>query len=178
MHDHEPLLGLPLLRHDWKSAEILIHNLCNIASKGGNYLLNVGPTSAGLISQPSVERLNEVDRWLRVNGEAFYGSGSTPFSDVHGTFNPKKKDRHGKPEFTPVWDWRHHQAREDFSDHFRLAQSKFQIPGVKQKITRAYLLADPERGDLKFQQTETGVSLTLPEKSPDPIATVVCLEIK
>ncbi len=61
---------------------------------------------------------------------------------------------------------------------FDWPKGKFQIPAIKQKITRAYLLADPERGDLKFQQTETGVSLTLPEKSPDPIATVVCLEIK
>lgn len=56
--------------HNWKSAETLIHNLADIAAKGGNYLLNVGPTAEGLIPEPSVERLKEMGTWLRVNGEA------------------------------------------------------------------------------------------------------------
>jgi len=58
----------------WKSAETLIHNLVDIAAKGGNYLLNVGPTAEGLIPEPSVERLAEIGEWMRVNGEAVYGS--------------------------------------------------------------------------------------------------------
>jgi alpha-L-fucosidase len=59
---------------NWKSAETLIHNLVDIAAKGGNYLLNVGPTAEGLIPEPSVERLAEMGEWMRVNGEAIYGS--------------------------------------------------------------------------------------------------------
>src|SRR5450759_950531 len=59
--------------HDWKPTETLIHNLVDIASKGGNYLLNVGPTSEGVIPEPSVERLKEVGAWMKVNGEAIYG---------------------------------------------------------------------------------------------------------
>jgi len=59
---------------NWKSAETLIHNLVDIAAKGGNYLLNVGPTAEGLIPQPSVERLAEMGDWMEVNGEAIYGS--------------------------------------------------------------------------------------------------------
>ncbi len=55
---------------NWKSAEMLIHNLIDITAKGGNYLLNVGPTAEGLIPQPSVERLAEMGKWLEVNGEA------------------------------------------------------------------------------------------------------------
>ena len=58
----------------WKSAETLIHNLVDIAAKGGNYLLNVGPTAEGLIPQPSVERLAAMGDWMEVNGEAIYGS--------------------------------------------------------------------------------------------------------
>jgi alpha-L-fucosidase len=59
---------------NWKSAETLIHNLVDIAAKGGNYLLNVGPTAEGLIPQASVERLAEMGDWMEVNGEAIYGS--------------------------------------------------------------------------------------------------------
>lgn len=60
--------------HDWKSPEILVHNLADIAAKGGNYLLNVGPTAKGKIPGESVARLSKVGAWLEVNGEAIYGT--------------------------------------------------------------------------------------------------------
>ncbi len=62
--------------HNWKSAETLVHNLVDIAAKGGNYLLNVGPTAEGLIPAPSVERLAEMGVWLKQNGEAIYATNS------------------------------------------------------------------------------------------------------
>ena len=58
--------------HNWKSGTLLIHNLIDVAAKGGNYLLNVGPTAEGLIPQPSIERLEEMGTWLSINGEAVY----------------------------------------------------------------------------------------------------------
>ena len=64
--------GFKSLDHNWKSAEMLIHNLVDITAKGGNYLLNVGPTAEGLIPTPSIERLETMGRWLEVNGEAIY----------------------------------------------------------------------------------------------------------
>ena len=60
--------------HDWKSAEMVIHNLCDIASKGGNYLLNVGPDGNGELPPEAVSRLREIGAWMRVNGEAIHGS--------------------------------------------------------------------------------------------------------
>jgi len=66
--------GFKSTDENWKSAETLIHNLVDIAAKGGNYLLNVGPTAEGLIPQASVERLAEMGDWMEVNGEAIYGS--------------------------------------------------------------------------------------------------------
>ncbi len=60
--------------HNWKAAETLIHNLIDIVAKGGNYLLNVGPTAEGVFPEPSVERLGEMGDWLAINGEAIYGS--------------------------------------------------------------------------------------------------------
>ena len=58
--------------HNWKSPADLVRNLVDVVSKGGNYLLNVGPTAEGVIPQPSVERLQAVGRWLDTNGEAIY----------------------------------------------------------------------------------------------------------
>jgi len=92
--------------NNWKSTEPLIRNLCDIASKGGNYLLNVGPTSEGLIPQPSLERLAEVGAWMKVKGGPIYGSGPTPFCAEAGHFSDTEKDKNGKPKFMPSWEWR------------------------------------------------------------------------
>ena len=56
--------------HNWKSTQTLIRNLIDCASKGGNYLLNVGPTSEGLIPAPSLERMAAIGEWMKVNGDA------------------------------------------------------------------------------------------------------------
>ena len=61
---------------NWKSSATLIHNLVDIAAKGGNYLLNVGPTAEGLIPQASIERLADMGKWLKINGEAIYKTHS------------------------------------------------------------------------------------------------------
>jgi alpha-L-fucosidase len=59
---------------NWKPNKVLIFNLIDIASKGGNFLLNVGPTDEGLIPEPSIQRLKEIGKWMKVNGEAIYGT--------------------------------------------------------------------------------------------------------
>jgi alpha-L-fucosidase len=68
--------GYKLNDDKWKSSKILIDNLIDIAAKGGNYLLNVGPTAAGIIPQESVVRLKDMGDWLKINGEAIYATNS------------------------------------------------------------------------------------------------------
>lgn len=60
--------------HNWKSEKVLIDNLIDVAAKGGNYLLNIGPDATGTIPAASVERLAAMGKWLKVNGEAIYAT--------------------------------------------------------------------------------------------------------
>ncbi len=82
--------------------------------------------------------------------------------------------------FITAWDWRCTTKPGKLYRHiFKWPDNgKFELPAVKPRITRAYLLADPKRHKLKFKQTYQGVSLTLPDKAPDAIASVVCLETR
>lgn len=70
--------------HNWKSPADLVRKLIDVASKDGNYLLNVGPTAEGLIPEPSIERMRAVGRWLRVNGQAIYGTRAGPLQGLDG----------------------------------------------------------------------------------------------
>jgi alpha-L-fucosidase len=164
--------------HNWKSAEMLIRNLSDIASKGGNYLLNVGPTSEGLIPQPSIDRLAVVGGWMKTNGEAIYGSGPTPFGAEAGSVSATEKED-GKPKFIASWNWRCTTKPGKIYVHIFTwpGSGMFEIPGLQSKVRKAYLLAD-KRKKLEVKQSATGVSVSLPETAPDPIASVLCLEIK
>ena len=162
----------------WKSTEVLIRNLCDIASKGGNYLLNVGPTSEGLIPQPSLERLAEVGAWMKVNGEAIYGSSATVFGGELGEA-VKAKDGYGhETTVSSANDWRcTTKPGKIYLIIFKWpTDGKFVLPGLQSKITKAYLLADRQQA-LKFGQTGAGATIDLPASAPDKIASVVCLEI-
>ncbi|MFW6156053.1 MAG: alpha-L-fucosidase, partial [Armatimonadota bacterium] len=64
---------------NWKSTEELLHLLVDLASKGVNYLLNVGPTAEGLIPPESVKRLKEIGAWMDVNSDAIYATDPNPW---------------------------------------------------------------------------------------------------
>ncbi len=56
----------------------LIHLLVNIVAKGGNFLVNVGPSSDGELPEPALERMKEIGQWMRINGDAIYGTRPLP----------------------------------------------------------------------------------------------------
>jgi alpha-L-fucosidase len=146
----------------WKSAETLIRNLVDIASKGGNYLLNVGPTSEGLIPEPSVERLHEIGRWMKVNGEAIYGTTASPFKNLPWGRCTKKLTTDGATLYLHVFQW-----PED---------GKLLVPGLKNTVESATLLSDGST--LEAADDEGGVVVSVPADAPDKISSTVVLKVK
>ena len=147
--------------HNWKSAKVLLQNLIDIASKGGNYLLNVGPTGEGLIPQPSVERLEEIGRWLDVHGEAIYGTSASPFEKLTWGRCTTKKREGGTTLYLHVFEWP--------------KDGRLLVPGLESEIKAVRLLVGG--ADMKHERTTQGVVLDLPMEAPDANASVIKMEI-
>ena len=148
---------------NWKSPAVLIRQLCQIASRGGNYLLNVGPTAEGLIPQPSVERMAQIGQWLRVNSEAVNGSHPSPFPYELPwgliTTKPGKVYLH-------VFDW---------------PKKELVLYGLKSKVSKAYLLAGNSALTIE-QKSDKAVDLDslriqLPAAAPDKNDSIVALDL-
>ncbi len=149
--------------HNWKSTATLIRNLVDIASKGGNYLLNVGPTSEGLIPEPSVERLKEIGQWMKVNGAAIYGATASPFKRLSWGRCTKKLTAEGAILYLHVFNWP--------------VDGRLLVPGLKNACQRAYLLADPAKA-LPMQSGSEGLTLSVPAAAPDPVSSTIVLQVK
>ena len=153
--------GYSKFDHDWKPTTTLIRQLVDCASKGGNFLLNVGPTGEGEIPQASLERLAEMGRWTRANGEAVYGTSATPFPK---TFTWGRATQKGDMLYLFVFD--------PPADH-HLA-----LPGLKNRIKGAWVLTDKAKAALPVTSGEAGAGVTIPEGAAlDPNATVIAVQL-
>ena len=147
---------------NWKPTEKLVRNLIDIASKGGNFLLNVGPTGAGVIPAPSVEHLDQVGAWMKVNGEAIYGTTSSPFKapPAWGRIT-KKVTQDGATLYLHVFDWP--------------KNALFMLPEVGE-VQSVTLLTDGRA--LPVSTSGGMMSLAMPQISPDSISTTIVVKIK
>jgi alpha-L-fucosidase len=154
--------GFKSYDHHWKPLSKLITNLVDIASKGGNYLLNVGPTAEGEIPPESIKLLKQVGAWMKVNGESIYGTHASPFKKLpwgRCTIKPAGEDT---ILYLHVLDWP--------------ADGKLTVPGLGNAVKSAELLANGET--LAVQASESGPVLTLPATAPDAICSTIKMLIK
>jgi alpha-L-fucosidase len=163
---------------DWKSPGEVTFKLVDIVSKGGNYLLNVGPTAEGVIPQGSQDTLRTVGRWLKVNGEAVYGAGPTPWGEELGEPSAKgTKDLRGNPLVLPHNEWRvTTRPGKLYFIFFQEPRASFELPPMKNAVKRAYRLADAQPVEVKAENGRPQLVVARPLL--DPMATVVVVEIE
>lgn len=142
----------------WKSTEDLLRKLIDIVSKGGNFLLNVGPNQYGIIPEVCQQNLSEMGAWLNMNGEAIYGTQASPFPFLSWG----RATRKGQTLYLHVFDWP--------------KDGKLVVP-FGNKITRAVLFAD-SKSNLKVTSGKEKSILQLPAFAPDKIASVVAVEFE
>jgi alpha-L-fucosidase len=162
---------------DWKSPGTIAFKLVDIVSKGGNYLLNVGPMSDGVIPKASQDVLRAVGVWLKVNGEAVYGAGATPFGDELAEPSSKgAKDLRGDPLYLARTEWRvTTKAGKLYFTFFAEPRVPFELPPMKNAVKRAYRLADGAPVEVKTEGTRR--TLLIDRPIFDPMATTVVVEI-
>ncbi len=142
----------------WKSTTVLLRNLSEIVSKGGNYLLNVGPDKEGVIPEPSAKILTEVGKWLKINGEAIYQTKASPFVYLPWGRCTQKDNK--------LYLHIHHWPTD----------GNIKVP-INNTIEKAYLLSDTNTG-IKYKRSGLYTILSLPKHCPDTIISVVVLKIK
>jgi alpha-L-fucosidase len=145
----------------WKSDETLLRNLVDIASKGGNYLLNIGPKDDGTFPQESIERLQKIGEWMKVNGEAIYATKASPLAPLTWGRITRKETASNTTLYVTVFDWP--------------KDGKLVIPGLKNKAASAKLLAG---GNIKVKTVDGNLVMDVPATAPDAIASVIKLELK
>jgi alpha-L-fucosidase len=153
-------------KHDqnWKSSTTLVRNLIDCASKGGNYLLNVGPTSQGLIPAPSIERLKEIGAWMKINRESIYGTTASPFKRLPWGRSTTRVQGKNTKLYLHVFDWP--------------TKGSLLVPGLKNKVQKAYLLEKSGPKTLSANNSPDGLNISLPPSMPDPLSTTIVLTLR
>jgi len=143
--------------HNWKPADDLIHKLCDIASKGGNFLLNVGPTDQGEFTPETIERLETVGKWMKRNSVSIYDTEKSPFKRLPFDGRCTRK---GNTLYLQVFHW---------------PDTGLTLTGLKTPLKSATALLGNER--LKVETAADGnVTVSKPGQI-DPVATVIELRL-
>jgi len=145
--------------HEWKTVDYLLELLINCASKGVNYLLNVGPTAEGVIPEPSVQRLKQIGEWLERNGEAIYGTIANPFpvDPEWGRITTK-----GNTLYLLVKKWP--------------ADGNVSLAGLRNAVQSAKVFGS-EKATVAISQNGDTVTLSVPCPAPEELISVIAVEL-
>jgi alpha-L-fucosidase len=146
----------------WKSTEEVVRRFVDIASKGGNFLLNVGPTGEGLIPAGSANRLAEVGAWLKTNGAAIYGTTASPIGKPTWGRCTQKVTTTSTTLYLHVFDWP--------------KDGQLVVPGLKSPVVSASLLASGK--SLPVSTRDSVTTITLPATAPDPSSSTIVLQLR
>lgn len=150
--------GYSKFDQQWKTPGDVIHRMVEIVSKGGNYLLNIGPMGDGTIPAPTVATLRKVGEWVRANGESIYGTSASPVREQPWGRSTVQGDK----LYLHVFSWP--------------GDGVLRMPGLKNQLRSAYALADPSH-KLTLQRMDGNVAITLPAKPLDELDTVIVLQL-
>ncbi|NOG55791.1 MAG: hypothetical protein HND57_15935 [Planctomycetes bacterium] len=151
--------------NNWKSTKDLVRKLVDIASKNGNFLLNVGPKADGTFPQPSIDRLREVGQWMHVYGDAIYGTAASPFETLpfNGRCTAKYNEKTGDTTlYLHVFSWP--------------INGIVKLEGLGSRVKSARLMNDPDT-DLPVTKTDGTLEIHGPNVTPNQLCSVVALEI-
>ncbi len=160
----QPISGSWGYRSDdqnFKSVPTLIRNLADASSMGGNYLLNVSPTSLGTLAPTAVESLKAVGAWMDKNNEAIYGTEASPCGKPDWGYITMKKNGNSAVLYLHVFEWP--------------KDGNLVVP-LKNKPQKAYLLTN-KRKSFKTKTSEKGIVISLTGDAPDAINSVVVLNL-
>jgi alpha-L-fucosidase len=144
--------------NNWKSGTVLIRQLIDIASKGGNYLLNIGPKPDGTFPKQSLDRLSILGQWLTVNGEAIYGSVASP----HGLPEWGRFTQGTGKLYAHVFDWPN--------------DGQLELAIGDLKVSKIYFLNDAKQKRLKSKVRSGKRIVEIPTEAPDAYASVLVIE--
>jgi len=150
--------GYSRFDHHWKTPETVVRRLVEIASKGGNYLLNIGPMGDGAVPQPTVEILGRVGAWVARYGESVYGTAAAPFGALPwGRVTVK-----GARLYLHVFAWP--------------PDGMLRLNGLR-NTPRAARLLGAAPGKLSYEKRGSTLLMRLPAAAPDPIDSVVAVDL-
>ena len=146
----------------WKSSQLLTRNLIDVASKNGNFLLNIGPKANGSFPQESIDRLKQIGEWLKTNGEAIYGTNGSPLTELSWGRCTQKPLKKNTILYLSVFD--------------RPANGKLTITNFQNQVLSCKPLND--KTPLKYELKNGVLEISVPEKLSDPIATVIKVVVR
>lgn len=148
--------------NNWKSAADLIRKLADIASKGGNFLLNVGPKADGTFPGESIAILNSIGRWMDIYSEAIEATTASPFTNIEWGRCTSRQTGRNTRLYLHVFDW---------PDDGILSLS-----GLDNRIKGAYIMDGMK--PLKYEKSGAETRIIVPAMAPDSINSVIILDIR